>query len=578
MRIGFLKTLTLFFFLLLILSLAYNQVIQGEDYLRLSQNNRIKLVRLTAARGDIYDRMNRVLAGTRLKFNVAILGEKAADAKESLKKISPFVGISQQELSRRLRKNYSVPFTPTVVAEDVSKQTAIALECRESEIPGLIIQTEPFRDYRYGKSFCHILGYLGSINEEELSRLKVYGLRARDLIGRSGIEGELDRKLRGDPGGMQIEVNNRGYKVRVLGALQAQKGEDVYLTVDAQLQELVDDLLEKRKGACVVMNPQNGEILAMVSNPGFDPNIFIAAVTGQPLAGKRIKALLTSKDAVLLNRAISSCYSPGSIFKVVVAAAGLETQETSIQERVHCPGSFRVGNRDFFCWKRDGHRSQSLTDSIAHSCNVFFYRLGLKLGADKITLFARKFGLGSPTGIDLPYEADGLVPSKSWKLKVKRDRWYDGETANFSIGQGYLLTTPLQMTRVVSAIANGGYLVQPHILSPGQTVKKKIPLKAETLEVIKEGMRRVIDDSHGTAHKASISGVQWAGKTGTAQASKGAPHGWFAGFFPLEQPRAAIVVFLENGGSGGDVPTAIARKIAQHISRGRVCPALKGEE
>jgi penicillin-binding protein 2 len=184
MRIGFLKTLTLFFFLLLILSLAYSQVIQGEDYFRLSQNNRIKLVRLTAARGDIYDRKDRILAGTRLKFNVAILGEHAGDARESLKKISPFVGISEEELSRRLRKNYFVPFTPTVIAEDVSKQIAIALECQESDIPGLIIQTEPFRDYRYGETFCHILGYLGSINEEELSRLKVYGLRARDLIGR----------------------------------------------------------------------------------------------------------------------------------------------------------------------------------------------------------------------------------------------------------------------------------------------------------------------------------------------------------------------------------------------------------
>jgi penicillin-binding protein 2 len=351
------------------------------------------------------------------------------------------------------------------------------------------------------------------------------------------------------------------------------------LTVDAQLQELVDDLLEEKKGACVVMNPQNGEILAMVSNPGFDPNVFIAAVTGQPLAGKKIKKLLTSKDAVLINRAVSSCYSPGSIFKIVVAAAGLELQEPSVKERVNCPGSARVGNRDFFCWKRDGHGSQSLYDAVAHSCNVFFYRLGRKLGPDKIALFARKFGLGSATGIDLPYEADGLVPSKSWKLKVKRDRWYDGETANFSIGQGYLLATPLQMSRVVSAIANGGYLVEPYILSSVQSADrlnrweegalavsgKKIPLKEETIAAIKEGMRRVIDDEKGTAHRARISGVQWAGKTGTAQASKGAPHGWFAGFFPLEQPRAVIVVFLENGGSGGGVPTTIAREIAKYI-------------
>ncbi len=571
MRLKLLKRTVSLAFLFLILSLAYNQIIKGEHYFRLSQNNRIKLVRLSAPRGLIYDRQGEILAGQRLMFNVAVLAQEVKDVQGILEDLSPVLNIPQQELMHQFKRNFSAPFSPAVVARDIPKETAILLECKECDIPGLIIQAEPLRDYRYGESLCHILGYLGRVGEEELKEFKLYGLNGlEDLVGRSGVEEKFDRYLRGQPGGMQVEVNNRGYKVRALSLRQAQAGEDLNLTIDVQIQQLVDGLLEGEKGACIVMRAESGEILAMVSRPGFDSNLFIAALNGKPAAAEKIEELLNSQEGVLLNRAISGAYAPGSIFKIIVAAAGLETGKITPEAKLFCPGSLLVGNREFFCWNLSGHGSENIYSAITHSCNVYFYKLALKVGPDQLSAFAHKFGLGRCTNIDLPYEAGGLVPSKSWKLKAKKERWYDGETANFAIGQGYLLVTPLQTARVIAAVANGGYLVQPHIVKRNAATaspdwREKITLKPETLEVIKEGMRGVIQDAEGSGHRAYLAGIQWAGKTGTAQTSSEVPHGWFGGFYPFEQPRIVVLVFLEYGGSGGERPALIAREIIKYI-------------
>ncbi|MCQ9208800.1 MAG: penicillin-binding protein 2 [Omnitrophica bacterium] len=572
MRIKLLRTITLGCFVFLIMGLAFNQIIKGPYYFSLSQNNRIKLIRLSAPRGLIYDSRGRILAGARASFNVAVLAQEVKDVQKTLDAISPVLEISPEGLQKQFRRNFSTPFVATVVAKDIPKQTAIVLECREAEIPGLVIQAEPVRDYRYGAGLGHILGYLGWMRKEEVEKFKMYGLRVKDLVGRSGIEEEFDYYLRGHPGGMQAEVNNRGYLVRVLGERAAQSGQDIYLTVNAELQKFIDSLLEEKKGVCIVMNPQNGEIKALVSKPTFDPNLFIAALSEDSTAASEIRELLKSKEAPLVNRAISGTYSPGSIFKIVVAAAGLESTGLSPEDRQFCSGVFRIGNRDFFCWKLNGHGSKNISSAIAYSCNVFFYKLGLALGADRLSSFARKFGLGLRTGIDLPYESAGFVPSKKWKLKSKKERWYDGETANFSIGQGYLLTTPLQIARIIAAIANGGYLVQPRIVKKvgahsSSVLRKKIGLKKETLEIIKEGMRQAVQQDQGTGQRARIAGIEWAAKTGTAQSPSGPAHGWFAGFYPLEQAHTLVLVFLEYGGSGGETPALIAKEIVEYIIR-----------
>lgn len=569
MRIGLLKRIFIAVIIMLFAGLAYHQLIRGPQYLRLSQNNRIKLIKLDAPRGLIYDRYGEPVATLRLVFNVAIFPQEVKDIKETLSRISPILGAAPEELLREYKHNFLAPFIPVAVARDVPKAVAISLECQEASIPGLVIQTCALRDYPYGVSFCHVLGYLGRIREDELNRYKLYGLWEKNLLGRSGVEQAYDSFLRGEIGGMQAEVNNRGYQVRMLGVRHPQAGENLYLTIDAALQKTVDKLLEGRKGACIVMDVQNGEILAMVSKPGFDPNQFIAALNGKPQASRAIQRLLFDEDAVLINRAISGTYPAGSIFKIAVASAGLETGKINPNSTVSCAGSIRLGKRDFYCWNLDGHGEQNIYTALCHSCNVFFYRLGLGLGPDKIAQFARKFGLGAATEVDLPYELNGLVPNKGWKSKTMKEKWYDGETANYSIGQGYLLVTPLQMARMVSAVANGGYLVRPHVVKRAgdKTMEHpttKLAFKDSTWEIIRAGMRMVVQDSSGTGHRAYIPGAQWAAKTGTAQTTAGPAHGWFGGFYPYHQPQIAIIVFLEHGGSGGEGPAMIAKEIVQY--------------
>lgn len=572
MRIRLLEKLTLFLFLFLILTLGYNQILRGPYYSQLSQNNRIKLMRLAAERGSIYDRYGEVLADTKLIFNASVLPQEVTNIQQVINKISPVLGISSDKLLREYKKNLLAPFIPVVVAPDIPKETAIILECEESDIPGLIIEAKSQRNYPYNRNLSHILGYMGKISAEELPKEKTYGSQLQNkLTGKSGLENFFEQYLKGEDGGIQIEVNNRGHFVQVLGERPAKKGQDIYLTIDYQLQKYIEQLLEERKGVCIVMNPNNGQILSMASKPDFDPNLFIAAANGKREAQNIIQKILNSKDAPLLDRAVSASFSPGSIFKIVVGCAGLESGKISVNDKIFCPGSLDVGNRKFFCWKHDGHGEENIHSAIAHSCNVFFYNLGLSLGADKISSFARKFALGQPTGIELPYETKGFIPSRSWKIQKKKESWYTGDTANFAIGQGYVLTTPLQLARMVSAIANGGTLVHPHLVTKvGEKLcplpePERLSFRKTTLQAIKEGMRQAIQREDGTAHKAEIANVQWAAKTGTAQTSSGFTHGWFTGFYPFETPSIVVIVFLEEGGSGGHLPALIAKEIVEYI-------------
>ncbi|MFH1244897.1 MAG: penicillin-binding protein 2 [Candidatus Omnitrophota bacterium] len=572
MRIKLLEKLTLLLFSSLILILGYNQILKGPYYSRLSRNNRIKLVRLAAERGSIYDRYGKVLADTKLIFNASILPQEVTNIQQVINKISPVLGISSGKLLREYKKNRLAPFIPVVIAPDISKETAIILECEESDIPGLIIEAKSQRNYPGNKSLSHILGYMGKISEEELPKEKTYGSQLQNkLTGKSGLENFFEQYLKGEDGGMQIEVNNRGHFVQVLGERPAKKGQDIYLTIDSQLQKYIEQLLEEHKGVCIVMNPNNGQILSMVSKPDFDPNLFIAATNGKLEAQNILQKILNSKDAPLLDRAVSASFAPGSIFKIIVGCAGLESGKISVTDKIFCPGSLEVGNRKFFCWKHDGHGEENIHTAIAHSCNVFFYTLGLSLGADKISSFARKFTLGQPAGIELPYENPGLVPSRSWKLQKKKAPWYTGDTANFAIGQGYVLTTPLQMAKMVSAIANGGTLIHPHLVTKiGEkpcplSEPERLAFKKTTLQAIREGMRQAVQREDGTAHKAEIADVQWAAKTGTAQTSSESTHAWFTGFYPFETPSIVVLVFLEEGGSGGHFPALIARQIVEYI-------------
>jgi penicillin-binding protein 2 len=391
---------------------------------------------------------------------------------------------------------------------------------------------------------AHVLGYLGKINKSLVTKLKEYGYNLEDVIGYTGVEEYMDRFLRSESGGTQIQVDSRNRPVSLLGFKAPLDGQDVTLTIDIRMQQIVDRALEGYKGSIIILNPNTGEILAMASSPNFNPNVLIE---GKDTTA--IKDILNNPSAKLLNRAISGAYEPASTFKLVLAVVALERNMIDVNKEFDCGGVFPIGNREFKCDHVHGY--QNLENAIAHSCNIYFYRLGLKLGPDLILEYARKLGYGQKTGIDLPYESNGFVLNYMSRLK----KWYPGDTANLSIGQGETLVTPLQAVRFISVFANQGKLVKPFIVKSVGQVEFNSPsiidlkLREKTLSIVRHALLMTVLNSTGTANILNISGLKVAGKTGTAQAASHKTNAWFLGFAPFMNPRISFCVFLENGGS-----------------------------
>jgi len=560
MRLRTLSLIITVLFALLLLAAFYVQVIKAPLYTELAQNNSIRIVPITAPRGDIYDRNSRLLVTSRTSFDCIVIPQEISEKERLFSSLSRIFNISKATLKRRFKGRYISPFTPIVIVEDIAKDKAIEIEEERLILRGVFIRTRPVRNYIYKDACAHLTGYIGEIGRRELDRLDRYGYRMSDLIGKSGIEKEYDNYLRGKDGGRQIEVDNMGRQVRVLGSRSAGKGKDIYLTIDIRLQEYVDEIFETKKGACIVMDAHNGDILSLHSKPAFDPNLFAAT-------DKRIKNILRDSAYPLLNRAISCTYPPGSVFKIVTASAALRERKLDTGRRFVCSGRHKVGGRVFRCWKEEGHGSQNITDAIKNSCNIFFYNAGVLAGPDNIAKCAHKFGFGSPTGIDLPEEASGLVPSKLWKKLKTGKKWYDGETANYAIGQGYLLVTPLQILRMTAAIANKGFLVNPHVVKKIEDVevseeaRRNLGISDKTINIVKAGLKKVVMDDSGTGINARPKKGSAAGKTGTAQTGRQKTHAWFTGFSPADEPKIALVVFLEEGGKGGLSASRLAGKI-----------------
>jgi penicillin-binding protein 2 len=432
MRIKALRVFLGLSFLVLVIGLYRVQIIRGNLYWNLSEKNRIKIVPLFAPRGRIFDRQGRILADRQLSFDVVVMPREASGRKDEFADLAQILGVSLSKLEKMYKRNYIAPFVPVTVSEDVGKGRAIFLESQAEAFPGIEIAPRALRYYPYEENGSHVLGYLGEKADRGTpGRIKRYGWQPSTQRGLSGIEYLLDEDLRGKMGGLQVEVDNRSRIVRVLGFRRPQAGKDIYLTIDMELQELAEDVLGNIKGVIIVIEPTNGEILAMAISPRFNPNAFIR----DELSQMRTE-YLSSKDLPLFNRATQGQYPPGSIFKIIVAAAGLEEKIISSSSQMFCPGSYIIGQRKFRCWKSSGHGKQNLRDALAHSCNVFFYKLGLKLGRDKIVEYAGKFGLGDYTHVGLPGEASGFLPTRGRLKEVGGDRWYPGQTANLSIGQG----------------------------------------------------------------------------------------------------------------------------------------------
>ena len=552
-------------FALLLLSLFHLQFMQGSRLRALSDKNCIRLFEQEGARGKILDRAGDIIVDSALSYDVMVVPQDQETMKTLFEEISKIVNLPAEVLKKRYRKSPVSSSLPVLIVKDIDLHKAIALEERKIDLNGVTVQLNPIRNYPYGSLASHVIGYLQEIDHWRLTKLEDYGYKTRDIVGYTGVEEKYDYYLRPEEGGTVIEVDHRGRLMRILGVRLPKNGKDIWLTLDLKMQKIVEDVFIDRSGSVVIMDPYSGEIAALTNGPNFNP---LAFVKKNPAL---LSPLFTDPQAPLLDRTLSSTYPAASVFKLVVAAAALDTGKINPAATFVCPGYLDIGNKRFKCWET--HGAQDLSQAIAHSCDVYFYHTGLLLGAQAIHDWATKFGFGKPTQVDLPYEVPGVVPGPLWKKINRLQAWYDGDTANFSIGQGDLLVTPLQVAKMTAVFANQGFLVTPYIVKAidgkdMSSYKKrlhKISFKKNTLEIIREGMREAVSSPGGTAGTLSSLPVAVAGKTGTAQVTRGQPHAWFAGFFPFDNPKYVIVVFLEHGGSG-QAAVGIAKQIIEGMT------------
>ncbi len=562
MRIRIVNWIVISIFLFIVLNILNIEVIHGKKFRILSNQNCIRLIPQEGSRGKILDRQGNIIVDNNLSYNVMVSPSGNSGIDKTLMDASKILSVDFKDLKSTFRNSYIGSFMPTTVAKNIDVKKAIALEELKPDLDNIMIQPYPLRSYPYGRLACHLLGYLGEIDLWRLTKLENYGYKTKDIVGFGGVEEKYDYLLRQEAGGLSVEVDHRGRLVTVLGFKPPRNGKDMQLTIDLKIQKIAEESLRGRNGSVVIMDPYSGEIIAMTNNPNFDPSAFVRK------SDSSIANLFSDSGAPFINRAITGVYPAGSVFKLVVATAALETGKINSSTTFNCTGSIYVGRQEFSCW--DTHNLQNLTGAITNSCNVFFYRTGLLVGAPGIYDYAVKFGFSHPTSIDLPYEAAGFVPSPLLRKIYKFKNWFDGDTANFAIGQGELLVTPIQVTRMMAVFANRGTLVIPYItkaidghdVSNSKRSAIKMFLKESTINYVRQGLRGVVSDSKGTANVLSSLPVSVAGKTGTAQVFRGAPHGWFAGFFPYQSPKFVMCVFLEHGGSG-HAASLVAKQIIE---------------
>lgn len=561
------------------------QVVESDRYTTLAEENRINLRLLPPPRGRILDRYGRPLAINQENYRVSLVAEQVQDVDAILDALSRIISLGDHERQRILRKvRRRRGFVPVTVRENLQWEDVSRIEVNAPDLPGLSIEVGQSRQYPFAHDFSHVLGYVAAVSEKEVTGdplLELPGFK----IGKNGVERVFDRNLRGKAGNSQVEVNAVGRVIRELSRQEGQPGDDLRLTIDRDLQKLAADRLKKEKSAAaVVMDIHNGDVLVLSSVPGFDPNEF---VTG--LSSRSWRRLVNDPHTPLINKAISGLYAPGSTFKMVVALAALEANIVRPDHRVFCRGFTQLGNARFHCWKKHGHGWQDIYDAHKNSCDVYFYDIAKRIGVDRIAAMARKLGLGEKTGVDLPSEKGGVIPTRAWKKALIGTPWQQGETLISGIGQGFILTTPLQLAVMTARLANGGEAVTPRLVRPERidgkddTPKfKKLAISRESLDVIRDGMNQVTNEHGGSAYRARISekGMEMSGKTGTAQVRRISKaeretrvlknherpwrerdHALFVGYAPSDDPRYAVAVVVEHGGGGSKVAAPIARDL-----------------
>jgi len=568
----------------LIIRMWHLQVFRGDELRQKSENNSVRLRKIKPLRGLILDTNGQVLVDNQPSFDIIFVPNRSRNIDNVAYKLKNLLA------ARSLAFNSEIPFLgkkgwfpPVKLDKNISVEKLAVVETHASDLPGVTVEVVPVRKYLSGEMTAHIIGYTGEISPEELKKDTTGSLGIGDIIGKDGLEKYLDEYIKGKSGAEQVEVNVLGKEIKVIGKIEPVSGYNAVLTIDSSLQKVAWDALKDKAGAVAVIDPRNGAVLALVSTPSFDPNLFNGGISFDDW-----EKLSTDPSHPMGNRAISGQYPPGSTYKLFVAAAALEEGIITPDTSFTCNGSFTLGNRTYKCWNKKGHGRISLHRAIVESCDVYFYNVGKLVGVDKIAEYAYAFGLGRATGIDLPREKNGLIPTSEWKLSRFKEIWQLGETISISIGQGFDLVTPIQLVNAYAALANGGTIYKPRIVKRIETAdgrilktfepepKSTLPLSKETMDILTHALWGVVNENGGTGQALRRKEADVCGKTGTAQvvglpdnenarkriiSAKFRDHALFVCFAPYKNPEIAIAVIAENAGHGGSAAAPIARKI-----------------
>ena len=574
-------------FSILLLRLYYFQILKGEELRRLAENNYVRLESIPPSRGLIYDCNGELLVDNRPSFNISIILEDTPNPEQVIKRVALLLNILPDPLLKRIQDaKGSQPFKPIILKSDVSRDDLAVIKTRKFDLPGIIVSVEPKRHYIMESYASHLIGYLGEISQKELSGGRYPDNRPGDFIGKFGVEKRYENNFVGKSGGRQVMVDALGRTTDVLSTVEPIPGENIYLTIDHRVQRVAEDMLRKKiAGAVLAMNPNNGHILAMASHPSFDQNALV-----ERMSHSEWEAIVNNSLHPLENRAIKGQYPPGSTYKIITAMAALEDGIIAEDTELICPGYYTFRNRQFRCWEERGHGHINVRQALAQSCDVFFYKVGEKLGVDRLAYYAKGCGLGLSTGIRLDNDATGLVPTTTWKLRRFGMPWQKGETLLIAIGQGFNLVTPVQMVSLISALANGGTRYRPIIVkeirdcdghlreTANPEILGRLPASEKTLRIIRKGLVDAVNTRSGTGWSVRLPGSTIAGKTGTAQVVKleddrsddeeadevplrFRDHAWFIAYGPTRKPRIAVAVLAEHAGHGSSAAGPIAREV-----------------
>ena len=551
--------------------LAYLQLLQGVRNRQLAENNRILLLPKRPARGTIFDRRGKILAGSRLSHSVSLwpIALPRAEWPTVIRRLSQILDIPAQDIQNRLEQAGYESTASVPIARGISPAQATAMAEYNADLTGVRVEAEAVRNYPHGDLAAHVLGYTGELNNEELEARRSNGYRLGDIIGQMGTEAAFESQLRGAWGGQQVEVDSAGRVIRILGKKPSKSGQDIQLTLDIELQKAAEEVLGNRTGAIVAMDPENGAILAMVSRPTFDPNIFSTRITDEQWRR------LQSSNHPFLNRALRT-YPPASTYKIVTTTAAIESGHYSPRTVLPTYPYINAGGILFWDWNRAGFGALDFPGAMAWSSDTFFYQIAMGIGEENLIEWTKRFGFGQKTGIELvTEESAGLVPDRAWKEEILGEGWYLGDTINMSIGQGYLQASPLQVTLMFAIVANGGYQVTPHLLLDKDTPRRRqrsIGISDSTIEILRRGLRQVV--TGGTGKVLNIPTLPpVSGKSGTAEAPPYKTHTWFGAYAPADNPEIVVVAFGEHsGGGGGSVAGPMARRVLEVYFNGADTP------